>query len=210
LQNAELEPDGHTTNLANPSALGPSVTRAEVGCGLWQERKSSGVPCLLSAFGTSQGLKEGTRETRMGEAPVGEGYASATVVLSVAVSLLESESGSFDATEAVLVIVPSLWGVTLIWTVAESPLARVPRAQVTVPAASEQPPCEELAESKLTPAGSGSFKETPPAVAGPLFVTVTVYRSGWPTNTGSGESVLETDRSGRRTRDAASSILVTV
>ena len=56
-----------------------------------------------------------------------------------------------------LVIDPVDCGVTLIWTLALAPFAMVPSGQVTVPADCEQVPCEGVAESKVTPAGSVSL-----------------------------------------------------
>src|SRR6185369_2761590 len=65
----------------------------------------------------------------------------------------------------------------------------------TVPAANEHVPVDGVADTKLTPAGSGSLSVT--VVAGTVltFRTVNVYVSDPPENTGSGESVFVSVRS---------------
>ena len=64
--------------------------------------------------------------------------------------MLLAECGSASAEEMVawFAIVPVVVGRTLITTLADAPLARVPSEHVTVPAACEQVPCEGVAESK--------------------------------------------------------------
>ena len=51
-----------------------------------------------------------------------------------------------------------------------------------------------MAEPKVTPPGSVSVSVTPVAVDGPPFPTTIVYVRGSPTSTGSGESLLLTER----------------
>jgi hypothetical protein len=75
-------------------------------------------------------------------------------------------------TLASFAIVPVLWAVTTIWTVALSSSASVPSAHVTVPLASAHVPCEGVAESKVTSVGSVSVSSTPVALWGPEFWTV--------------------------------------
>jgi hypothetical protein len=83
-------------------------------------------------------------------------------------------SGSWtpDATSAWLVIVPAAEGRTLISTEASAAAAIVPSAHVTMLADSEQVPCEGVAESKVTPAGSVSISSTVVASEGPAFSAV--------------------------------------
>ena len=57
----------------------------------------------------------------------------------------------------------------MISTVALAASASVPSAQVTVPLDSEQVPCEGVAESNVTPAGSVSVTVTPVALEGPAL-----------------------------------------
>ena len=79
-----------------------------------------------------------------------------------------------DVTLAVFVIVPVDCGVTLIETLALAVFASVPIEQVTVPLACEQLPCEGVAETKVTPAGSVSVSVMPVALDGPALLTPTV------------------------------------
>ncbi len=100
--------------------------------------------------------------------------AGSTVVCALAVSFDELRSPASELTLAWLVMLPSLCGRTLIATLALPPLATVPSAQVTVPDACEQLPCEGVAESKVTPAGRVSVTVTPGAPWGPAFETPSV------------------------------------
>ena len=95
-----------------------------------------------------------------------------TAVVAEALSLTFTGSTSSPVTLAVFVIdVPAApVGVTVIVRVALLPTASVPTEQDTTPTAYVQPG----AETKLTPAGSGSLIVTPLAGSGPLLVTVTV------------------------------------
>jgi hypothetical protein len=113
----------------------------------------------------------------------------------VAVLLLELESVSFAVTLAELLIVPEVLGVTTIVTVAFAPSPMLPRLQVTVPPDSLHVPWLGMAEPKGTPVGSVSVSTTPVAVSGPMLVTVSVYVNDFPGATGSGESVLDRDKS---------------
>ena len=87
-----------------------------------------------------------------------------TVVVAVAVRVV-------PATVAVLVISPAVVGVTTMVTAALAPPARAPRLQVTVV---EHEPWVGVAETKVTPDGSGSVTVTGADGAGALLVTVIV------------------------------------
>ena len=91
-------------------------------------------------------------------------------------------------------IVPGSERRTLISTVASDSSAIVPSTHVTVPLECEQVPCEGVAESYVTPAGSVSVSWTPVAPSGPELWAVRVYVRSWPASTGSGESVFVSDR----------------
>src|SRR5687767_11067190 len=72
---------------------------------------------------------------------------------------------------AVLFSVPAAGAVTTIVIVADAPEASVPRLHVTVPADWVQAPWLAIAETKVTPAGSGSVTVTKLAVSGPALLT---------------------------------------
>src|SRR5262249_61822611 len=92
-----------------------------------------------------------------------------TVVVADAVLLAVFGSVCWPATVALLVIVPPLFGaVTTIVAVALAPLARLPIVQVTVPELLTQP---VLADTNVTPVGSGSVTATPVAGLGPAVLT---------------------------------------
>ena len=93
--------------------------------------------------------------------------AGSTVVVGAGGVVAGTGSAVVAETVAWLVIVPGAERRTLISTVALAPLASVPSAQVTVPLDSEQVPCEGVAESNVTPAGSVSVTVTPVALEGP-------------------------------------------
>src|SRR5689334_4957721 len=80
-------------------------------------------------------------------------------------------------------------------TVALWPFAIVPSVHPTVPVDCEQVPCDGVAESNDTPAGRLSVTWTLVALEGPALCAVSVYVSSWPAGTGSGESVLVSERS---------------
>ena len=80
-------------------------------------------------------------------------------------------------------------------TVALPPFVSVPSAHVTVPDACEQLPCDGVAEPYATVLGRLSVSCTPVALRGPELATVSVYVSCWPASTGSGPSLLVSDRS---------------
>ena len=100
--------------------------------------------------------------------------AGLTVVAALALLLALLGSVTPDEALAVFVIDPVDCGVTMIWTLALAPFAMVPSGQVTVPAACEHAPCEGVAETNVTPAGSESLSETVGALDGPEFWTPTV------------------------------------
>ncbi len=84
---------------------------------------------------------------------------------------LASGSDSVALTEAVLLSCPVDCGVTRILAVAELPIGRLPKLQVTVVVPRHGEPCVELAETKVVPAGNVSIKVVFVAGDGPLFVT---------------------------------------
>jgi hypothetical protein len=100
--------------------------------------------------------------------------AGFTVVEALAELFAVLGSLSFAAMLALLVIDPSACGLTRIVAVADAPLARLPKLQVTVPLAWEQLPWLGVAESYVAVAGRLSVRVTPLAVEEPLFVAVTV------------------------------------
>jgi len=93
--------------------------------------------------------------------------------------LLEFGSGWWPLTVAVLSSVEPHGAVTFatIVMVAEPPLEIEPRLHVTVP---EHVPWLGVAETSVSPAGSGSFTMTLEAFAGPAFWTVMLYVIGPP------------------------------
>ena len=105
--------------------------------------------------------------------------------------------GSADIllTCTVLVRVPGFFGVTIMVTVTLAPLLKSPRLQATVLLDCVQLPAVDVAETNCTFAGSVSVNCTSAAAPGLLFVISTLYVSGWPLVTGSGESVFITKRS---------------
>jgi hypothetical protein len=95
-----------------------------------------------------------------------------TVVAVVA--LLFPGTGSTVVADAVAVFVRlgvANVGLTTIVRTAFAPFASAPIVHVTVPEAFVQP---ALADTNVTPPGSGSVIVTPAASEGPLFVTVNV------------------------------------
>ena len=76
-------------------------------------------------------------------------------------------------TVAVFAFVPEESFVATMVTVALAPFAIRPSEQVTS-ATPEQDPWLGVAETRVMPAGIGSLRRTSSALAGPLFVTVTV------------------------------------
>jgi hypothetical protein len=117
-----------------------------------------------------------------------------TVVDADALLLPGTGSVTPLVTLAVLFNVPPVVGVTTMVTVALAPFPRTPMEQITV-LVPLQLPWLGVADTYVTPAGNGSLTLTPVALFGPKLVTVIVYVRFWPTNTGSGESVLLSDRS---------------
>jgi hypothetical protein len=95
-------------------------------------------------------------------------------VVTLAVLLAEFASGVLLDTVALLVTLPTLFGVTVIVTVADAPAARPPRLHVTLPDEFPHDPCEAEADLNVTLLGSVSVTVTPDAAPGPLFVALTV------------------------------------
>ena len=94
-----------------------------------------------------------------------------TSVVSVSASSPPTGSAVVASTVAVFESAPSVVVVTTIVTAASPPSARIPSRHVTVPPASEHEPCDGVAETKLTPAGSASTTSTPWASDGPSLCT---------------------------------------
>ena len=92
-----------------------------------------------------------------------------TVTVHVEVLFPVIGSGVVETTVAVLTIGPAELGpATVIATVAEPPLAIVPRVQMTAPV-KEQGPCGDAADTNVVPAGRMSVTVTPAAAMGPAF-----------------------------------------
>src|SRR3989304_984023 len=104
-----------------------------------------------------------------------------TVAMSLVVLSARAGSNSLPATAAVLVIGPSVLGVTTIVQVATTPLANAPMLQATTPPASEHPAEAEL---NVAPPGRVSVITAPVASDGPAFVTTTVSVNGLPRKAG--------------------------
>ena len=101
--------------------------------------------------------------------------AEGDITAVVAVALLFALLGSLGepVTEAVLVKVPVAVGVTLIVTVAEAPLLRLPSAHVMA-GFKLQVPWLGAIDTNVTLAGSVSETVTPVAIDGPPLVTLMV------------------------------------
>ena len=98
--------------------------------------------------------------------------ATGVTVTSASSSLLASDGSPVsEDTDALLAIAPASTARTVIVTVAEPPLAIVPRSQLTSGASYVQP---ALADSNSTPLGSASPTETNSAASGPSFDTTSV------------------------------------
>src|SRR4051794_25388235 len=97
-------------------------------------------------------------------------------------------SASFERAVAPSVAGPSVHGITTMSTVRESPAARSPRSQDTVPAACVHVPVDGVADANCMPGGSTSESVTPVAPAVPTLVTVKVNDSGWEMFAGFGEA----------------------
>jgi hypothetical protein len=98
-----------------------------------------------------------------------------TEVVAVAELLLDDESTVLVLTAAVFDTVPVADGDTVVTIVivAVPPLATKPNAHVTV-VVPEQLPCDGVAETRLTEAGSASLTLTLAAIDGPALPTVSV------------------------------------
>ena len=121
--------------------------------------------------------------------------AGSTTVISVSESLVAFGSAVVASTDAVFERSTSVVGVTLIVTVTGVVMRTVPRLQVTVVVTCVQLPWLATAEPNVTFGGRVSVSTTPVAGSGPALATVIVYVSSCPTCTGSGKSVLATERS---------------
>ncbi len=97
--------------------------------------------------------------------------AGSTVVDALAELFDVLRSPASEVMLAWFVTLPSLCGRILMSMLALPPLVTVPSAQVTVPLACEQVPCDGVAESKVVPAGRVSVTVVPVAVWGPAFET---------------------------------------
>src|SRR5262245_48353365 len=99
------------------------------------------------------------------------GAALLTVVEAVA-SLFAGEGSSWPAaTDAVFEITPAAVAVTTTDAVAVAPEATIPSVHVTVPTRCEHVPCDGVALTTVTPAGSGSLRDTLVAGSGPALLT---------------------------------------
>src|ERR1043166_1421118 len=87
--------------------------------------------------------------------------AGTTVVMAVAVLSTGLISWPLAETVVVLVIWPTLLGVTRMLTVARPRTGRFPRSQLITPPENTQLPCELETELNVTPAGRESDKVTP-------------------------------------------------
>src|ERR671934_238317 len=121
--------------------------------------------------------------------------AGVTLVDALAELSAGLSSKMSEETLALFVIEPSACGRTFTATVALAPEVTVPSAHVTVPLASEQLPCKGVADPKVAPAGRLSVTCTPVVSDGPALWAVSVYVTGCPASTGSGDAVLVSDRS---------------
>src|SRR5262245_3655998 len=98
--------------------------------------------------------------------------ACTLMVLAIeAASFEEFKSVVAAVTLAELVIVPTTVGVAVMVTVAVALLVRVPRLHVTTLLVWVNVPCEDVAETNVTPAGSGSVSTTLLEDEGPRLVT---------------------------------------
>src|SRR5262249_12804178 len=103
-----------------------------------------------------------------------------------------------DAVAVLLIVEPAATSeltVTTTVTVALAPEARAPSWAVTTPPDCAAVPWLEVAETNVVPAGTTSVSTAAGALLGPALVTVTLYVRSLPAMTGSGLSVLATDRS---------------
>jgi hypothetical protein len=115
-------------------------------------------------------------ETGSGESDFVMARSATPVTVVPWVEELFAEEGSDVELDTVAVFdrEPSTEVVATIVTVAEPDADRPPRLQVTVPVASAHEPCVGFAETKVSPAGSGSETVTPEALDGPALETASV------------------------------------
>ena len=136
-------------------------------------RSPTAKPVVASTKLTSH--RTGVEPRRWLHWPLGSVILSGwTLVSSGATLLLISGSVSLALTSATLLMKPASRGITSIWTVADSPWARLPRLQKTVPFGVAQTPSEAVNDTKVTLSGRASSMLTPVAVPGPRLVTTTV------------------------------------
>src|SRR5207244_2648347 len=100
--------------------------------------------------------------------------AGVTVVVTVPVLLVRLVSPAVVVPVAALVTAPEVLGVTTMVIVAGVPLLTVPRLAVTTPPAWVTAPWLDVADTKVTPAGSASRTVVPVAGLALRSVTVTV------------------------------------
>ena len=94
-----------------------------------------------------------------------------TCEITIALLFDESKSGCKELTDAEDEITPVAVGVTTTLIVAVADAGISPRLQLTTPPESEQPPCDDDDETKITLPGNAWLTDTLLAVLGPLFVT---------------------------------------
>ncbi len=158
----------------------------------WETVRSA-VPELDMVASTGDEALNGSTAPKLMLAGETDIPGALTVVSCVAVLFDVSGSNSSPETVAVFNMPPPTVGVTSMVIVEVAPALTVPRSQVTIPDASLQP---AEAETKVTPVGSVSVNVTfVPSMDELLFVTVTVYVRVLLMSTGSGLSVLSTERS---------------
>jgi hypothetical protein len=97
-----------------------------------------------------------------------------TLEVRVTVLLDVMTSASLPDMVAVLEIVPPTLAVATMVMVALAFFARLPMSHVTVPPDSLQAPAVDDADTKASPAGSGSTTVTPVAGEGPRFLATSV------------------------------------
>src|SRR5580704_9289599 len=100
--------------------------------------------------------------------------AGLTTAIAAAALLVVFGSGVAANTNAVLVMIPGVGGVTTSVSTALVAMARLPRLQKTVPPMLVQLPWVVAAETNATPGGNASVTVTLVATDGPRFVTVSV------------------------------------
>src|SRR5688572_10414156 len=121
--------------------------------------------------------------------------ASNTVTDEEEALFTDTKSSVVEVTVAALATMELTAGTTTMVTVAELPASRFPSVHDTVPTPGVQLPCDDTAETNVTPAGNVSINEMFSALAGPLFVTVTENVRLLPAATGFGMLACATETS---------------